>query len=170
MDTERLFLDYSVEKLKQYCERIEACFGNLTSDQIWARGHENENSAGNLALHLAGNIRQWIVATLGGELDARNRDGEFAAHGGVDRVQLLERLKANVAEAVTVIESMTIERLQASYRVQNYEVSGLQAVYHVVEHFAMHTGQIIFLTKMLTGADLGFYGHLRSPQHQQRIP
>ena len=38
----------------------------------------------------------------------------------------------------------------------------LEAIYTVVDHFAMHTGQIIFATKMLTGADLGFYAHLRS--------
>ena len=54
---------------------------------------------------------------------------------------------------------------------QKYEVSVLEAVYHVVEHFAMHTGQIIFATKMLTGADLGFYKHLRTPAaHNQKTP
>ena len=39
----------------------------------------------------------------------------------------------------------------------------LEAIYHVVEHFSMHTGQIIFATKLLTGTDLGFYAHLEPP-------
>jgi hypothetical protein len=38
----------------------------------------------------------------------------------------------------------------------------LEAIYHVVEHFSMHTGQIIFATKLLTTDDLGFYRHLDS--------
>jgi hypothetical protein len=40
-------------------------------------------------------------------------------------------------------------------------VSVLEAIYHVVEHFSLHTGQIIFATKLLTGSDMGFYPHLR---------
>jgi hypothetical protein len=47
----------------------------------------------------------------------------------------------------------------------------LAAIYHVVEHFSGHTGQIIFATKMLTGADLGFYRHLRTTAaHSQKTP
>jgi hypothetical protein len=39
-------------------------------------------------------------------------------------------------------------------RIQGYEVTVLEAVYHVVEHFGMHTGQIILLAKMYSGEDL----------------
>jgi len=47
----------------------------------------------------------------------------------------------------------------------------LEAVYHVVEHFSMHTGQILFATKMLTGADLGFYRHLAGNRpHAEKTP
>jgi hypothetical protein len=53
-------------------------------------------------------------------------------------------------------------------RVQVYDVSVLQAVYHVVEHFSQHTGQIIFATKLFTGADLGFYRHLSNFGSGQR--
>jgi len=41
-------------------------------------------------------------------------------------------------------------------------------VLHVVEHFSMHTGQIIFATKMLTGSDLGFYRHLGGAREVER--
>lgn len=46
--------------------------------------------------------------------------------------------------------------------IQKYDVTVMEAIYHVVEHFSMHTGQILFATKMLTGTDLGFYRHLSS--------
>jgi hypothetical protein len=51
-------------------------------------------------------------------------------------------------------------RLTERIRVQKQEPAVLEAIYTVVEHFAQHTGQIIFATKMLTGRDLGFHKHL----------
>jgi hypothetical protein len=54
--------------------------------------------------------------------------------------------------------------------VQHYDVTVLEAIYHVVEHFSGHTGQIIFATKMMTGPDLGFYRHLRDAAHGRKTP
>lgn len=162
MTVESLFLDESAKSLRQHTSRIEACLGRLTDDQIWARGSENENAVGNLALHLAGNVRQWIIASLGGEPDLRKRDEEFAARGGRAAQELLAHLSGTVEQAAAVIASLDTERLTREYTIQKYRVSGLTAVYHVVEHFAQHTGQIIFATKMLTGEELGFYSHLKT--------
>jgi uncharacterized damage-inducible protein DinB len=162
MTVESLFLDESVKTLRQLTSRIEACFGRLTDDQIWARGSENENAVGNLALHLAGNVRQWIIASLGGAPDLRKRDEEFAARAGHTAQDLLAHLGSAVEEAAAVIASLDTARLTREYTIQKYQVSGVTAVYHVVEHFAQHTGQIIFATKMLTGEDLGFYSHLKT--------
>jgi uncharacterized damage-inducible protein DinB len=162
MTVETLFLDESAKSLRQLTSRIEACFGRLTESQIWARGSENENAIGNLALHLAGNVRQWIIASLGGAPDLRKRDEEFAARGGKTAQDLMAHLKDTIEEAAGVIASLDSERLTREYTIQKYRVSGLTAVYHVVEHFAQHTGQIIFATKMLTGDDQGFYSHLKT--------
>jgi len=163
MDTlDRLFLDCSARELRQKMGRISSCLGQLNEDQVWARGGENENAVGNLALHLAGNVRQWIIAGAGGRPDTRDRDSEFAARGGMPKSGLEERLRQTVEEACEVIRGLTPERLAARLTIQDYNVTVLEAVYHVVEHFSMHTGQIIFATKMLTGSDLGFYRHLSS--------
>jgi len=97
---------------------------------------------------------------VGGKPDTRRRDEEFAAHGGASVSELLERLRATVAEASATIRELPAERLMQQLSVQKYDVTVLEAIYHVVEHFSMHTDQIIFLTKMLTGSDLGFYSHL----------
>ena len=168
---ERQFLDHSVQKLRQYTERIGNCAGKLTEEQIWARGAENENAMGNLILHLCGNVRQWIVSGVGGEPDTRKRDTEFDARGGVTAGELMDRLRRTVDEAVAVIEEVPHERLGERLRVQDYDVSVLEAIYHVVEHFSMHTGQILFITKMVTGSDLGFYAHLRrAAAHGHKTP
>jgi uncharacterized damage-inducible protein DinB len=168
---DRLFLDYSTKKLRQLAERIETCLGKLNSDQIWARGSDQENAVGNLVLHLSGNVRQWIVSCVGGAPDVRERDAEFAARGGAPGSELAAKLRGTVDEAVAVIERLTAERLAARIVVQKYDMSVLDAIYHVVEHFSAHTGQIIFATKMLTSEDLGFYRHLRTTAaHGEKTP
>jgi hypothetical protein len=167
----RQFLDHSTEKLQQYTGRIETCLGKLTEEQIWMRGAEKENAVGNLVLHLSGNVRQWIVSGVGGQPDLRERDLEFDTRGGVAAAELMDRLRRTVDEAVEVIGGVTGERLGGRLLIQKYDVSVLEAIYHVVEHFSMHTGQILFITKMLSGTDLGFYAHLRSAAaHGQKTP
>jgi uncharacterized damage-inducible protein DinB len=76
--------------------------------------------------------------------------------------ELTERLSTTVDEALRVIGALTPEQLTARHTIQGYDVSVLEAIYHVVEHFSMHTGQIIFVTKLLTTEDLGFYRHLNA--------
>jgi uncharacterized damage-inducible protein DinB len=167
---EQTFLSYSTEKLRQYADRISVCLDKLTPEQIWSRGSDNENAVGNLVLHLAGNIRQWIGSGVAGRENVRDRDAEFAARGGSDSHSLRELLRTTVDDATAVIETLTPERLSETIRVQGYDVTVLQAVYHVVEHFSQHTGQIIFATKLLTGGDLGFYRHLANLSHIERTP
>lgn len=167
---ERLFLSYSVEKLRQSQSRIQQCLDRLTFDQIWWRGSEECNSAGNLVLHLCGNVRQWIIASVGDNPDVRERNKEFAARDSADAADLRSRLDATVDEAVAVIEAVTSQRLTESVRVQGYDKTVLEAIYHVVEHFSLHTGQIIYITKLLRKEDLGFYRHLQQPSHSQTTP
>jgi uncharacterized damage-inducible protein DinB len=168
---ESQFLEFSVVKLEQLAQRIGTCLGMLDADRIWARGGGNENAIGNLVLHLCGNLRQWIVSGIGGSADVRQRGAEFAAQGGVAPEELAAMLHATVAEAAQVLASLPPERLSHRIVIQGYEVSELEAIYHVVEHFSMHTGQVLFATKMLTGADLGFYRHLQvSSPHTSKTP
>lgn len=157
----RTFTRFSVEKLNQLAGRIVDCLGRLSEEQIWRRGSENENAVGNIVLHLCGNIRQWIGFGVAGLPDIRRRDAEFEERGPVAREELARRFQAAVADAVAVIGGLEPERLAEKTRVQKYEVTVLEAVYHVVEHFAQHAGQIIFATKQMTHRDLGYYGHLR---------
>ena len=149
-----------MNSLREFIGRIETCFNKLTDDQIWLRGSENQNAPGNLALHLAGNVRQWIICGLGGQEDKRIRHLEFDARGGQSGAHLAAKLRETVEEAIGVIGTLTREQLIAARDIQGYHVTGVHALLHVVEHFGQHTGQIFLLTKALTGEDLGFYWHL----------
>jgi uncharacterized damage-inducible protein DinB len=165
-DSSALFVSFSGKKLRQLHSRIEDCLARLDDAQLWARPSESANSAGNLCLHLAGNVRQWILHGVGGAPDTRARDAEFAARGGASRDELRARLGETMEEALAVIERQTAEDLARAVRPQNYEVTVLEAIYHVVEHFAQHTGQIIYIAKAATGVDLGYYAHLSRPAPQ----
>jgi uncharacterized damage-inducible protein DinB len=166
-----LFLKFATGKLNQLTARIVDCIGRLSDEQIWARGNQNQNAVGNLVLHLCGNVRQWILSGVGGRPDVRDRDAEFAARGSVSGSDLAAQLQSTMAEAVAVIGNTTAERMAEQVRIQGYDVSVLEAIGHVTEHFAQHAGQIIFATKLLTGEDLGYYRHLtKAVAHGEKVP
>lgn len=161
--TAALFLAFSRNKLlDQYWPRLRACVESLSEEQLWWRPNPSSNSIGNLLLHLNGNVRQWLIASFRHEEDARNRPAEFSQAGGVAKAALLEQLGATIQEAATILAGLTDEELKAPYEIQGYHVTGLDAVYQVVEHFGLHYGQIAYITKMLRDADLGFYRELNA--------
>ena len=140
-----------------YLPKIERCLDKLSDEQVWWRPHEQSNSIANLLLHLEGNARQWILGGIRGDRDERRRQGEFDTRGRRGRAELLSILRATLAEIDGVLEGLAPEALLERRCIQSYDVSVLGAVFHVVEHFSTHTGQIVLLTKMLTGDDLAFY-------------
>jgi uncharacterized damage-inducible protein DinB len=173
MDEElgRVLLAFSASKLEQLGERIVTCLGKLSDEQVWARGAENENAVGNLVLHLCGNVRQWIGSGMAGRPDARQRAGEFAARGSLPAAALAVRLTETISEAVSTLRAFPETRLLERVTIQGYDVTLLEVVCSVVEHFSHHAGQIIFITKHLTGEDLGFYRHLESAgEHIEKTP
>ena len=157
IDVSNAFINQSRKLLTDsYLPRIEEAVAGLSSDQIWWRANPGSNSIGNLILHLDGNVRQWIVSGLGGEPDVRERSGEFAATGGHSASELASQLRATVEAADRIIARQSPAALLEARRIQNYDVTVIQAIYAVVEHFSMHTGQIILLAKVFKG-DVGFY-------------
>lgn len=159
--TAMLFLEFSRKKLlDQFWPRLRACVESLSDEQIWWRPNESSNSIGNLILHLNGNVWQWIVASFNRLEDKRDRPAEFKAQGDISGAVLLAKLSATMEEASEVLFRLTEAELIAPFEIQGYHVTGLDAVYQVVEHFGLHYGQILYITKMLQGKDLVFYRSL----------
>ena len=143
--------------LTDYLPKIEQCAALLSDEQIWWRANPESNSIGNLLLHLSGNVRQWIVVGLGDSPDQRDRDAEFAQRESISRDELIRRLRQTVNEVDATLATFDANRLLDRFTIQKSDVSALAAIFHVVEHFSMHTGQIFLLTKLLTATDLRFY-------------
>ena len=160
-DVTSLFLEFSRRKLlEHYWPRLKACVEPLCEDQVWWRPNTTSNSIGNLILHLNGNVRQWLVVSFNREEDQRDRPAEFAAESGLTAAQLIERMGATINDATAVLARLTEADLVAPYDIQGYHVTGLEAVYQVVEHFGLHYGQIAYIAKSLSGRNLGFYREL----------
>lgn len=161
-DLDQLFLARSTHYLGvEYPAKIRAALQAIPADRLWWRPNPSANSAANLVLHLAGNVRQWIVSGVGGAPDERERDLEFSASGSEagahGHVSLLHTLDAACADAVRVIAALDGATLRASRTIQGRETTVFGAVYHVVEHFSGHTGQLILIAKWLTPDAVRFY-------------
>lgn len=151
------FKSYSQSKLNSSLAQIEKCLHLLTTEQIWHRPNEVSNAIGNLVIHLNGNLRQWLLDALGGIAYERDRPLEFSQREPLPTDEILETLKDAVSQACEVIAGLTDDQLAENVTVQGYTVSGLAAVIHVVEHFSLHTGQIVYATKILINQDLSAY-------------
>jgi hypothetical protein len=159
--TTALFLEFSRHKLfDHYWPRLRAAAESLSDEQVWWRPNAASNSIGNLILHLNGNVTQWLVASFNRQEDLRDRPSEFSRTEGLTRDELLALLYTTMERAAAVLARLTESDLVAPMEIQGYHVTGLEAVYQVVEHFGLHFGQIAYIGKMLSGQDLGFYREL----------
>ena len=139
-----LFLQFSRNKLlEQYWPRLRKAVEGLSEEQVWWRPNEASNSIGNLILHLNGNVWQWLVASFNRLEDQRDRPAEFNATGDLTAADLLARLGQTLEEAAKVLARLTPG-----------EWGALRASY------GLHYGQIVYITKMQEGRDLGFYSEL----------
>jgi hypothetical protein len=96
----------------------------------------------------------WILGGVGRLPFERNRQLEFDERTEIPANDLLSRLRHVMREADGVLSGIDGHALLERRSIQGYEVNVLEAIYHVVEHFGMHTGQIILLAKARVEEDL----------------
>ena len=151
--------------LREYLTKIRLAVAVLDDETVWARPNEASNSIGNLMLHLAGNARQWIVSGVGGAPDVRDRQSEFDQREPLPSTSLVGWLEQTITDVDHVLATLTPADLHTHRTIQANDVTVLEAIYHVVEHFSMHTGQIILLAKSKQPDRVRFYdmvdGHPR---------
>jgi uncharacterized damage-inducible protein DinB len=142
---------------KEYPIKLRHCVNALPRGVVWARPNHASNSVGNLLVHLAGNVTEWILGSIGGREFTRHRAREFTRRDGDEGSALMDDLEAVLRDADSVLAGLSEKDLERAIVIQGRETTVLAAVYHVVEHFAMHTGQIIFLTKTYAPNKIHFY-------------
>lgn len=143
-------LDHSIVTIKH-------CVAQLDDDQVWWRPGEAMNSIANLVLHLAGNMRQWLVSGVGGQPDVRQRAKEFSARGPMPRADLLRRLDGVVKEADQVMAGLSPSDLVQDRRIQGFDTKVLAAVFGALTHLQGHTQEIIQLTRQQLGSQYSYH-------------
>jgi uncharacterized damage-inducible protein DinB len=140
----------------EYPAKIDRALEGLEEADVWWRPTPVANSIGHLLRHLSGNVRQWILHGIGGAADSRDRASEFDQSTDsieVVRAELRSTLEASDRVLSALAEGVVCEPVT----IQGLETTVGEAVYHVVEHFSMHTGQVLWIAKARSGRDLGLY-------------
>lgn len=151
-DLSQQFISDSRAFLTQdYMPKIERCLDQLTEEQVWSRSNDASNSIGNLLVHLAGSSSYWAVEVIGGKPIGRNRQAEFDRRESIPPERLMADLRAVVSEVDRQLAGLTAETLLEVRATRDEKLTVLWCVYHLIEHFAMHTGQILSMTKALVG-------------------
>lgn len=136
--------------------KIKLVWQDLSEDEIWRRPNETTLAPANQLIHLTGNIRQWVLTSLGGQPAVRARDAEFAIRGGKTKVEVLTPFLAVLASAKTQLAQA--DDLLRPITVQGHATTELGVWIHMTEHLSYHTGQLIFFAKQLHPKQYDFYG------------
>lgn len=143
-------LDYSRDRLLH-------CLDQLNEPQVWQRAAPGMNAVGNVVLHVAGNLRQWI--TIGYDpaqslQDDRDRPAEFSATRescGLAPSQLADHLRSAIDDAKQTIASLNKDHLLEPRTIQGFDVTGMGAIWHSTSHLEGHTQETIFATRLILG-------------------
>jgi uncharacterized damage-inducible protein DinB len=143
--------------MEEYRTKLRKAVQVIPASELWRRPNDQSNSIGNLLMHLAGNVGQWIVSGVGGLPDTRDRPAEFGTRGGASADELLARLDAVLEQADHVLAQLTPIDLMERRTIQGRDVSVMAAVYSAVQHFSTHLGQIIMVAKEHSPGSIRFY-------------
>ena len=158
--TQMLVAEFKRRVFEESYPRIIKCLQLLNEDAIWYRPNDSSNSVGNLIIHLCGNMEQWICSGLFGEMDHRQRSGEFDLRMRFSKKALLATMADVKEKVMSRINEIDEPSLKTIYDVQVFKETGCAILVHVIEHFSYQTGQIAYITKMLLDEDLAFYGDM----------
>jgi uncharacterized damage-inducible protein DinB len=129
--------------------QILACVEELSEEQLWWRPNEESNSVGNLVLHLSGSMRHYVAKTVGGVDYERNRKVEFTERRNLPKEEVVSLFKETIAQITEVFEGFDTRRFLEATPEPAYNATIFNLLFNVAVHLATHTGQIVFVTKML---------------------
>jgi hypothetical protein len=151
------FVDQVRRGMVTSLEKIHHCMDQMSAEDVWWRPFESHNSAGNILLHLAGNVRQWIICGVGQHPDVRNRAQEFSERSRIPKSELLGRLGQTIQEADDVLADLQVDQLLTTRRIQGFEETVLSALMDTLGHLKGHTQELIYITRLRRGEAYRFH-------------
>ncbi|KIC61769.1 DinB family protein [Chryseobacterium taiwanense] len=119
-------------------------------ETIWKIDKNILNSAGNLCLHLVGNLNHFIGAQLGSSDYIRNRELEFSLKD-VPRNELIEKVERTLEIVVSTLDKLTSEDMEKEYPLEalGYKMTTEYFLIHLFGHLSYHLGQINYHRRLL---------------------
>jgi uncharacterized damage-inducible protein DinB len=151
--------------------QIRSCVEELSEEQLWWRPNEQANSVGNLVLHVSGSMRHYLSNRVGGIQYDRDRPAEFAERGPLPKQQVLETFDETIRQAAAILGSFDMSRFLDPTDEPDYVPTVFDLIFNISIHLAVHTGQIIYVTKALKeGAldDLWIRAHRANSQSAEK--
>lgn len=124
-------------------------FAYSSEENMWVKESGINNSAGNLGLHLAGNLQHFLGSVLSKTEYVRDREFEF--NGKVDQQELVSRIRAARQTVRVTLDNLTPEDIAKTYPLQpfGFEMSTEYFLIHLYSHFSYHLGQINYHRRLL---------------------
>jgi uncharacterized damage-inducible protein DinB len=141
-------------ELETMRDSVRELANSLTEQELWTKPIEPGNSVGHLILHLAGNLNHFVGAQLGGSGYVRDREKEFTQTEVPVKGELLNALDGAVNAFKDVTSRLTPEQLTAAHPEVRFGTV-LQALVHLVAHFAIHRGQMTYIARMVKSETQG---------------
>jgi uncharacterized damage-inducible protein DinB len=153
MDHHPALGDYALEALrvrvtKVLPAQIRSCVEKLNDEQLWWRPNEQTNSVGNLVLHVSGAVMHFLCRGVGGFEYQRDRPTEFATTS-MSKDQLLATFDEMVNKADQTFAALDASRLTDPSTEPTYYSTVYEDLFGIAIHVAVHTGQIVYITKLL---------------------
>ena len=145
--------------------QVRAAVEKLSEEEMWWRPNEKSNSVGNLVLHISGSLNLYLNNNMGGITYERDRPGEFAARGPMPKREVMAIFEDMVAKAEQTFKKMRPEQLAGPSSEPDKYDALVQDLIGIVTHVANHTGQILWITKMLEEGSLDEVW-IRAHKHQ----
>jgi hypothetical protein len=138
-----------VRELQAFIREIEAF---PSDDSVWHTRRGVTNSAGNLALHVCGNLQDFVGRVLGGTSYVRNRDLEFGQREGT-RAGIVVELNATIDVIKATLPEVAEETLAADFPMPlaGKTLNTAAFLVHLAAHLAFHLGQAGYLRRIITG-------------------
>jgi len=144
-------LDTLSELFGRELQKLEEEIKSFSNESLlWKTTGEIKNSAGNLCLHLCGNMQHFIGAGLGKSGYIRNRDAEFSSTN-ISREKLVEEIQKTKESVAGSLKKISDADLQTVYP-QNFlgkDVTTEYFLIHLLSHFDYHLGQINYLRRII---------------------
>lgn len=133
--------------LKRLISEIEQ-YSN--EDDIWKIKGQLNNSAGNLCLHIVGNLNTYIGKELGKSNYIRNRDLEFSSKN-IPRQELIQKVENTIVMINETLDHFDETLLETEYPVLVFEnkTSTGYLLVHLTTHLTYHLGQINYHRRMI---------------------